>query len=405
MNAVESSRGAHESLSETLAGPARGDNGRALGEVVQRLSFARSLVEIQQVVRTAARHLTRADGASFVLREGDCCFYADEDAVSPLWRGQRFPMSACISGWVMLNRRSAVVSDIYEDDRVLHDAYRPTFVKSLAMVPIRQLDPIGAIGNYWASRHEATAEEIALLQALADCTAVAIENVRVNEQLEHAHHEILRHVTAAAEDERSRWARELHDQTLQSLGGLKITLTRARRQADLDAWRRTSDDAVAHIDQEIANLRAMITDLRPPALDQLGLRAALAALGESHKATSGLSVRLHCPATLHPAGAEIETTVYRFVQEALTNIVKHARAGSAVVRVSNGAEAIRVEVSDDGVGFDPNGPTTGFGIVGARERLGLVGGVLSFDSDASGTTVTATIPVVASSQPADADSA
>ncbi len=155
-----------------------------LVEVVQRLSLARDLPTVQEIVRHAARHLTGADGATFVLKDGDRCFYADEDAIAPLWKGQRFPMSACISGWSMLNRRPAVIEDIYADDRIPHDAYRPTFVKSLVMVPIRTLDPIGAIGNYWATPHRPTEAEVKLLGALADTTAVALENVRVFTELE-----------------------------------------------------------------------------------------------------------------------------------------------------------------------------------------------------------------------------
>ena len=155
-----------------------------LVEVVQRLSMARDIATIQEIVRRAARQLTGADGATFVLRDDGKCYYADEDAIAPLWKGQRFPMSACISGWAMLNRQSAVIPDIYADDRIPHDAYRPTFVKSLVMVPIRTLDPVGAIGNYWAQPRQATAEEVALLQALADSTAVAMENVRIITELE-----------------------------------------------------------------------------------------------------------------------------------------------------------------------------------------------------------------------------
>ena len=153
--------------------------------VVQELSFARDLEAVMAIVRRAARELTGADGATFVLRDNDgMCFYADEDAIAPLWKGQRFPMATCISGWAMLNRQSAVIEDIYADPRIPHDAYRPTFVKSLAMVPIRTLDPLGAIGNYWAERHQPTSDEVKLLQALADTTAVALENVQLYEQLE-----------------------------------------------------------------------------------------------------------------------------------------------------------------------------------------------------------------------------
>src|SRR5262249_37871516 len=155
-----------------------------LVEVVQRLSLARDVATVQDTVRSAARRLTGADGATFVLRDGDRCYYADEDAIAPLWKGQRFPMSACISGWTMLHRQPAVIEDIYADDRIPHDAYRPTFVKSLVMVPIRSADPIGAIGTYWARPYRASAAEGRLLQALADTTAGAREDDRAVEERE-----------------------------------------------------------------------------------------------------------------------------------------------------------------------------------------------------------------------------
>jgi len=155
-------------------------------DVLRRLSSARSLADVMATVRHAARTHTHADGATFVLREGDRVYYADEDAIAPLWKGQRFPLSACISGWAILHRTALGVPDIYADARIPHDAYRATFVKSLVMVPIRSWDPIGAIGTYWATPHEATHEEIDLLSALADSTAVAMENVQLIEQLQQA---------------------------------------------------------------------------------------------------------------------------------------------------------------------------------------------------------------------------
>jgi signal transduction histidine kinase len=158
--------------------------------VVQELSFARDVASIMAIVRDAARYLTGADGATFVLRDGDKCYYADESAISPLWKGQRFPMSACISGWVMLNAKSTVIPDIYKDPRIPADAYRPTFVKSLAMVPIRHDAPIGAIGNYWARLHTPTDEQVAILQSLADTTSVALENAQLYEGLQNKIHEV-----------------------------------------------------------------------------------------------------------------------------------------------------------------------------------------------------------------------
>lgn len=168
-------------------------------DVVQRLSFAKDFATVQETVRHAARSLTGADGATFVLRENGKCYYADEEAIAPLWKGMRFPIEACISGWSMLHRRAAVIPDIYSDARIPVDAYRATFVKSLAMVPIRSLDPIGAIGIYWADSHAATEEEVQLLQALADTISVAMENVRVYGELEQRVRERTRELETANE--------------------------------------------------------------------------------------------------------------------------------------------------------------------------------------------------------------
>src|SRR6478735_2408589 len=171
----------------------------ALDALVLDLAMARGIAEVMSVVRRNARGLTGADGISFVLRESGRCYYADEDAITPLWKGQRFPMETCISGWAMQRGEVVVIEDIYADDRIPHAAYRPTFVKSLAMVPIRTLDPVGAIGNYWAASHQPTPDELELLQALADTTAVALENVLVYGELETARLETLRRLALAAE--------------------------------------------------------------------------------------------------------------------------------------------------------------------------------------------------------------
>lgn len=185
---------------ETVRRLDSGERYRAMAqlvEAVQELSMARKLEEITSVVRRRGRELTAADGATFVLREGNQCYYADEDAISPLWKGQRFPMNACVSGWVMLNRRPAVIPNIYADDRAPADAYRATFVKSMVMVPIRTVSPIGAIGNYWAHFHEPSEQEIEVLQALANTTAVAMENVEVYANLEQRVQERTRQLEAA----------------------------------------------------------------------------------------------------------------------------------------------------------------------------------------------------------------
>jgi signal transduction histidine kinase len=155
-----------------------------LVQVIQELSRARDLEAVMRIGLRAARELTGADGAAFVLRDGDHCYYADEDAIEPLWKGRRFALQGCISGWAMLHREPVIIEDIYADPRIPHDAYRPTFVKSLVMVPIRRIKPVGVIGNYWAVQRRPTPTEMRLLQALADSTSTAMENVELLAQLE-----------------------------------------------------------------------------------------------------------------------------------------------------------------------------------------------------------------------------
>lgn len=157
-----------------------------LVEATEALSLARSIEDIAQTVRSAARRLSGADGVTVVVRDGDRCRYVDEDAIEPLWKGMSFPLEACVSGWAMLNGKTAVISDIYADPRVPYDAYRPTFVKSMVMTPVRPADPVAAIGAYWAGLREPTAREIELLEAMARVTATAFENVTLYASLKEA---------------------------------------------------------------------------------------------------------------------------------------------------------------------------------------------------------------------------
>jgi len=174
-------RGWHHSglspASATREGKTVNDN--ILAEAIEALEHAEHLVDIQTIVRIAARRVVDADGATFVLRDGEQCFYADEDAMSPLWKGQRFPLTQCVSGWAMLNHEVAAITDITADPRVPLDAYLPTFVRSLVMVPVGLDASVAAIGAYWSGRHAATDDERRRLVALADATATALERVGV----------------------------------------------------------------------------------------------------------------------------------------------------------------------------------------------------------------------------------
>lgn len=173
---------------------------RNLLVAMRDLSNARTIEEVMLVVRSAARRLVSADGATFVLRDGERCFYADEDAIQPLWKGMRFPMTACISGWAMMNRRQAVIQDIFADERIPIDAYSPTFVRSLVMTPVPRKDPVAAIGVYWAKTRRASPEEADLLQMLADSTGVALQNVHLINDLERRVAERTRQLEIANEE-------------------------------------------------------------------------------------------------------------------------------------------------------------------------------------------------------------
>jgi signal transduction histidine kinase len=208
----------------------------------------------------------------------------------------------------------------------------------------------------------------------------------------------LRRRIEAQEQERGRWARELHDETLQELAALKMLAAAARRAKAAEEREQALDEIGERIEVAVRALRSLITDLRPAALD-LGLQPALEALAERTTNMNGLEVDLRFdPASDSGAGLrrlspELEDTIYRVVQEALTNVVKHAATGRAQVLVSETEGAIEVEIRDEGTGFDIEQESSGFGLVGIRERVALVGGTLSVEtSPGLGTAVRISVP-------------
>ena len=227
--------------------------------VIQQLSMVRSMPEVMAIVRAAARRLAQADGATFVLRDNGMCYYADEDAIAPLWKGQRFPMSHCISGWAMLNRQPVVLKDVFADSRIPVAAYEPTFVRSLVMVPIRTRDPIGAIGTYWAHHRQPTEDEVELLQTLADTTAVAIENVRLQEDLERRVQERTEQLRLVNEELEAFSSSVSHDlrNPLNAIDGFSALL-----EMDLALQSEAqSRQQLAHVREAARRMNAIIDDL------------------------------------------------------------------------------------------------------------------------------------------------
>jgi GAF domain-containing protein len=151
---------------------------KLLSVAQDRLARAEGLDEIIAIVRSSARAICSADGVTFVLRDNDHCHYVDEEAIGPLWKGQKFPMASCISGWVMLNGRTAVVDDIFADDRIPHDIYRQTFVKSLIMTPVGRDTAVAAIGAYWRDLRAFSEREVAVIVALAASVGNAMKGAR-----------------------------------------------------------------------------------------------------------------------------------------------------------------------------------------------------------------------------------
>ena len=204
---------------------------------------------------------------------------------------------------------------------------------------------------------------------------------------------------AAAEHERGRWARELHDETLQGLAGLRLSLSTALRSGTHEELAATVAQAIEQLDSDITGLRALITDLRPATLDELGVAAAITALAERF-AAQALEVDLDIDLAYESRRsterhvAELETSIYRIVQEALTNARKHGGARRAVVEVTEDEATVHVTVRDDGTGFDPSDKTDGFGLLGMHERAELLGGTVSIESRVGeGATVSAILPV------------
>ncbi len=225
--------------------------------------------------------------------------------------------------------------------------------------------------------------------------------------------ERLRYGMEARERERTRWAREIHDESIQGIGALRLQLANARDLEDKDALSAAVDTVLEGLGTEIDGLRHLITELRPAALDDLGLAAALDALARRAQAIEGLDARTEIdlgvntengsdPEARRRLDPELESTVYRIVQEALTNVSRHAEATSAVISVTVRDGVLRASVTDDGKGLPDNGRLGprgdglegGFGMGGMRERAELIGGELEFGpAPGKGTTVRLAVPL------------
>ncbi len=249
-------------------------------------------------------------------------------------------------------------------------------------------------GPHFTAHDQRMLEAFATSAATAIATAVSVQSERATQRL------------MAAENERARWARELHDETLQNLAALQIAIAGHRRTRDPEAMAAFMGEAAEQLQSEIQNLRSLIAELRPVALDDLGLEAALGILADRTR-QYGLKVDLIVDlprAHDRVAGRlahEIETTTYRITQEALTNARKHGAPSQVTIDLWDDGSNVHLTVQDDGSGFDPTVKTQGFGLTGIRERVELLQGELEITSTpGKGTTLSVALPSRRATRPA-----
>jgi signal transduction histidine kinase len=307
--------------------------------------------------------------------------------------GARIPIHGSLGGHVLKSRRAERLADAPAQLR-FRLAERVGAQTGL-IVPLVFRDRavgVAAAFDRVTGGLEFTAEDERLMEAFAASAATAVATAQTVET------QALERSVEASELERRRWARELHDDSLQELAAVKLRLGALARTKPEDLPTAIAQ-AVEHVDASIQAMRSLITDMRPASLDQLGVGPALETLVERASALSGVATTLHVDLR-NEAGdeatrlaPEIETTVYRLVQEALTNVAKHAEATNATVTVVERDGVVEIAVTDDGRGFSDGEATEGFGLIGVGERVRVVGGRHDIESSRGhGTTVHAWIP-------------
>jgi two-component system, NarL family, sensor histidine kinase DevS len=363
-------------IARAIGGETRLD--RVLELTVER---ARALVEARAVMIL----LLRGPELEITAVAGE----VDRDEI-----GKRIPVSESVCGGVLRSGHSERIGDAR--NRLRFATGDSVGASSALLVPlVFRARPLGVLVAFdrLVAGPPFTSEDAGLLEAFAATAAIAVTTA-----LDVAERGLRRSIEAT-EQERTRWARELHDETVQEQVALKMRLEMALLAADPAALRTAVEGAVARIEHGVANLRHLITELRPASLDELGAGPALRALAERTRASGGLQVELHIDLAYEQGRvterhtAAIEATIYRLVQEALTNAVKHAGATLVRVSVTEDEREVQILVADDGSGFAVSDVAAGFGLIGMRERVALVGGVFSVESSPGhGTRIAATVP-------------
>jgi two-component system, NarL family, sensor histidine kinase DevS len=366
-------------------------------EIARALGGVTDLDRVLELVVKRSRALIDARAAELALVDAEELLVAAVagQGVEGV-RGTRLPVEQSVAGAALRSGRAQRFRDV-PDDTFARRALgartalvTPMMFRNRAIGFLSVFDRLSGDGSF-------SEEDERLLQAFAASAATAVATAQS------ASSEALQRSVEASEQERRRWARELHDETLQELAGLKVMLSGARRSEDPARLDAAVDRALQLLTHGIENLRSLITELRPAALDELGTEPAVHALVQRVREHSGLEIELESHFAYEQGRAserhtpEIEVAIYRIVQEALTNVVKHAGARHVWISITDpeGDDGpVCVVVRDDGQGFESAGGDGGFGLVGMRERVALVHGELEVTSaPGEGTRIVARIPL------------
>ena len=321
----------------------------------------------------------------------------------------RLPLGSGVSGWVASHREPVViVCDKESDPRYMPiAALRGEDFTSMASVPM-ETEPgglVGVLNVHTIARRDFTPRDIQLLHVIGRLIAGSLHQARLHRQLtarERAHENFAEQVIAAQESERRRVAGDIHDGISQRLVSLTYRLDAAARLGDAGEQASAAEQlekARDLVDLTLGEARSAISGLRPPVLDDLGLAGGLASLAAS---TPEVDLELALDDRRLPE--HIEVALYRIAQEGVQNVVKHSRALVASVSFAVRDGVARLEIADNGVGFDTSRgiglvagaelPSSGYGMLSMAERAELVGGTLEVRSrPGAGTTVAVAVPL------------
>jgi signal transduction histidine kinase len=360
----------------------------AFAQIARAVGGETDVERVLRLILDHGRGIVEACSLVICLRDGEQLVVAATTAGAV--PGAVVPSSGSVLGEVL---RSGKPARLVAGERALELAPGLTGQAAVMVPLVFRGDRLGVLaaldresgGPAFTGEDEQLMAVVAASAATAVATAQSVAKERLRDSIE------------AAEQARARWARELHDETLQGLVGLRMLLSSARRTVSPEAMGEALAEAADQTKREIVNLRALIAELRPAALDELGLGPAIETLAERSGEAAGIDVstRLALGDGDDRLAPDTESAIYRLVQEALTNVAKHAGAAHVRVEVARQNGAVSVLVEDDGHGFDPSVAHGGLGLVGMRERVELTGGRLEIASaPGRSTCVRATLPAV-----------